>query len=126
MRLTGLMLFLFVAGVTAASAQTPQEADSLYKTQCATCHEAGVARAPNRDGLRRLTPQSIGAALTVGSMREQGQNLTLDQIQLLARTLGTAPATGTATANACASNESASLAKPLEQPNWNGWGHGAW
>jgi len=122
MRLSGLMLFLIAVGVTAASAQTPQEAESLYKTHCASCHDAGVARAPDRDGLRRLTPQAIGAALTVGSMREQGQNLTLDQIQLLARTFGTAPA-GTATAsNTCSPTESATFSKPLEQPNWNGWG----
>lgn len=128
MRLPGLVLFLVALSATAAAAQAPaaqppQDAESIYKTRCASCHEAGVARAPNREGLRRLTPQAIGAALTAGSMREQGQNLTLDQIQLLARTLGTAPATANPTAaNTCTSNEPASLAEPLDQPNWNGWG----
>jgi polyvinyl alcohol dehydrogenase (cytochrome) len=122
MRLPSLMLLVFVGSVTAAAAQSPQEAESIYKTRCATCHEAGVARAPNRDGLRRLTPETIGAALTLGSMREQGQELTLAQIQLLARTLGAAPVTGTADGNACTSNDAVSLAKPLDQPHWNGWG----
>jgi polyvinyl alcohol dehydrogenase (cytochrome) len=122
MRLPSLMLLVFVGSVTAAAAQSPQEAESIYKTRCATCHEAGVARAPNRDGLRRLTPEAIGAALTLGSMREQGQELTLAQIQLLARTLGAAPVTGTADGNACTSNDAVSLAKPLDQPHWNGWG----
>jgi polyvinyl alcohol dehydrogenase (cytochrome) len=55
-------------------------------------------------------------------MREQGQDLLLAQIQLLARALGNAPATATSEGNACTANDSASLAKPLEQPNWNGWG----
>jgi polyvinyl alcohol dehydrogenase (cytochrome) len=124
MRLASLMLFVLASSVTAAAAQTPapQDADAMYKARCASCHEAGVARAPNRDGLRRLTPEAIGAALTLGSMREQGQELTLAQIQLLARALGSAPATGTPEGNACTANEFASLAKPLEQPNWNGWG----
>ena len=121
MRLPGLVLSLVALSATAAAAQAPQDAEAIYKTRCASCHEAGVARAPNREGLRRLTPQAIGAALTAGSMREQGQNLTLDQIQLLARTLGAAPTTGNPTA-ACTSNEPAPLTKPLEQPNWNGWG----
>jgi len=124
MRLASLMLFVLASSVNAAAAQTPtpQDADAIYKARCASCHEAGVARAPNRDGLRRLTPEAISAALTLGSMREQGQELTLAQIQLLARALGSAPATGTPAGNACTANDSASLAKPLEQPNWNGWG----
>src|SRR5688572_9266249 len=124
MRLASLLLFVLAWSVTAAAAQTPapQDADAIYKTRCASCHEAGVARAPNREGLRRLTPEAIAAALTTGSMREQGQDLTLAQIQLLARALGNAPATATPEGNACAANDSASLAKPLERPNWNGWG----
>ena len=127
MRLARLSLFFVAASASAALAQTPQasnqEAESLYTARCATCHDAGASRAPTREALRRLTPEAIGAALTAGSMREQGQSLTLAQIQLLARTLGTAPAGAPAPAsNACTSNESASLAKPLEQPNWNGWG----
>jgi len=127
MRLASLLLFFVAVSVSAAAGQTPQadnqDAESIYKTRCASCHEAGVARAPNREGLRRLTPEAIGGALTSGSMREQGQALTLAQIQLLARTLGAAPPTGTSTATtACTANESASIAKPLDQPNWNGWG----
>jgi polyvinyl alcohol dehydrogenase (cytochrome) len=121
MRLPSLVLFLTVVSVTAASAQTPepQDADAIYKTRCASCHEAGVQRAPNREGLRRLTPEAIVAALTSGSMRTQGQELTLAQIQTLARTLGAATG-GAPTNTSCSSNDS--LAKPFEQPNWNGWG----
>ncbi len=85
MRLPGLVMFVVALTVTAAAAQTPaaqtpppQDADAIYKTRCATCHEAGVARATNRDGLRRLAPEAITTALTTGSMRVQGQDLTLD------------------------------------------------
>ena len=127
MRVASLWLFVLAVTVSAASAQTPQaanqDAETIYKTRCASCHDAGVARAPSRDALRRMTPDAIATALVLGSMREQGQNLTLEQVQLLARTLGTAPTTATpAVTNACTSNESTALAKPLDQPNWNGWG----
>jgi polyvinyl alcohol dehydrogenase (cytochrome) len=128
MRLASLCLFLLAISATATVAQeATQEAESIYKARCASCHDAatagaaGAVRAPNRDALRRLTPEAIAAALATGSMREQGQELTLAQIQMLARTLGAAPATASA-GNACTANDQAPLAKPLEQPNWNGWG----
>ena len=125
MRVTSLVLVSLAVSVSAASAQAPQanqDAESLYRTRCASCHDAGVARAPNREGLRHLTPETITGALVVGSMREQGQELTLDQIQLLARTLGTAPAASAPAGNACPSTEPTLPARLLEQPNWNGWG----
>jgi polyvinyl alcohol dehydrogenase (cytochrome) len=41
----------------------------------------------------------------------------------LARTLGAAAATGaTPAGNACTANEPTTLANPLDQPKWNGWG----
>jgi polyvinyl alcohol dehydrogenase (cytochrome) len=122
MRLATLFVLILASNATAASAQTPQDAEAIYKERCATCHEAGVARAPNREGLRRLTPEVIAAALATGSMRQQGQELTLAQIQLLARTLGIPPATAIPSSGVCTSDESTSLARSLDQPNWNGWG----
>jgi polyvinyl alcohol dehydrogenase (cytochrome) len=125
MRLAIFCLFLLTMSATAAQAQgaSNQEAETIYKARCASCHDTGTGRAPNREALRRLTPQAIGVALTTGSMREQGQELTLDQVQMLARTLGAVPATAPATASAtCSPSEPTSLAKSLEQPNWNGWG----
>jgi polyvinyl alcohol dehydrogenase (cytochrome) len=123
MRVASLLLVLGL-GASAASAQTPaanQDAESIYKTRCASCHDTGVPRAPNREAMRRMPPEAIAAALASGSMRAQGQELTLAQIQLLARTLGNAPATAAPASNACSANEPMT-ADPLGQPNWNGWG----
>jgi polyvinyl alcohol dehydrogenase (cytochrome) len=127
MRVAGLCVFVVAVTVSTALAQTPQpasqEADALYKARCASCHDAGTGRAPNRDALRRLTSEAIAGALTLGSMREQGQELTLAQILTLARALGVAPPTDTGSAgNTCTANEQSTLTTPLDQPNWNGWG----
>ena len=93
MRLTSLLLLLLGVSVPAASAQTQQgttqDGESLYAERCAKCHESGVPRAANREGLRRLSPDAIRLALTTGTMRTQGAELTPAQIDILARLLGT-------------------------------------
>ena len=125
MRLPSLALFVVVVSVTSALAQTPQGVDGegLYAERCAKCHEAGVPRAANRAALRQLSPDAIRGALTTGVMRSQGAELTQAQIEALARTVGNATAiAASATNNTCSVDASSSFAKPLEQPNWNGWG----
>ena len=125
MRLTSLSLMILAVCVTSASGQTPQadtrEGDRLYTERCATCHESGVPRAANRAALSRLSPDVIRVALTTGTMRSQGNELTQAQIDALARAVGTATAVS-ATTNACSADTASSFANPLERPNWNGWG----
>jgi len=127
MRLTSFLLGVLVVSVTTASAQTTQgnnrEGEALYTDRCAKCHESGVPRAATREALSRLSPDVIRAALTTGSMRTQGAELTQGQIELLARTLGTAaPVPASTNNNACTAQTSAPFANPLDQPHWNGWG----
>ena len=128
MRLAGLLLLILGVSVPAASAQTQQgtnqDGESLYTARCATCHESGVPRAVNRAALRRLSPDTIRLALTTGSMRAQGAELTPAQIDILARLLGTAaPAAASgSTDNVCPGSASSSFANPLDRPRWNGWG----
>src|SRR6185436_2868042 len=125
MRLPSLAMFVVVLSVTSALAQTPQGVDGegLYAERCAKCHEAGVPRAANRAALRQLSPDAIRGALTTGIMRSQGAELTQAQIEALARTVGNATAiAASATNNTCSVDASSSFAKPLEPPNWNGWG----
>jgi len=124
MRLPGLALLVLGVCVAPAFGQTPQgdsgEGDRLYTDKCAKCHEAGVPRAPVRQALSRLSPDAIRSALTTGSMRSQGAELTQAQVEALARTIGTAPAASTN--NACTAAASSSFADPFDRPSWNGWG----
>src|SRR3954468_22203607 len=46
-----VLLLFFSAGPLSA-----EDGATLYKQICATCHEAGVERAPNRQALRAMSP----------------------------------------------------------------------
>jgi polyvinyl alcohol dehydrogenase (cytochrome) len=124
MRLVSVLVFAVSVPAFGQAQNAPNpDAEALYKSRCASCHDAGVARAANRETLRSFSPDAIRLALTSGSMRTQGADLTTTQVDALARLLGGATA---ATAprradNACPAGPAA-FANPLEQPNWNGWG----
>jgi polyvinyl alcohol dehydrogenase (cytochrome) len=125
MRLTSLLLLLSLS-VSTASAQTQpgttQDGESLYAERCAKCHESGVPRAANREALRRLSPDAVRLALTTGTMRTQGADLTPAQIDSLARLLGTAALPSTSGDHACPASPSSAFANALDRPRWNGWG----
>lgn len=127
MRVASLLLLVLGVTVPAANGQTQQtqnqDGEKLYTERCATCHETGVPRAPNRAALRLLAPDTIRLAMTLGSMRTQAEGLTLPQIELLARTLGAATAASPSVDNSCPAN-APSFVNALERPRWNGWGAG--
>lgn len=98
----------------------------LYRQKCATCHTGskGASGAPALTELMALSPESIYATLSTGTMAAVvGQKLTDDERRALASYLGGRPLTDTGGAdkmtNHCASNP------PLENiaagPSWNGW-----
>ena len=51
--------------MTGASAQTPEDAEAIYKTRCATCHEAGVSRAPGQKTWTWKLPPLLAGAHSV-------------------------------------------------------------
>lgn len=55
-------LFLFLDVYMPAAAHA-QDGATLFKTYCATRHEAGDSRAPNREILGQLSPEQILQAL---------------------------------------------------------------
>lgn len=62
-------LILATAAMPSHAEETPTSSgEVLYRERCATCHEGGVARAPDRNALRQLSPERIGFALAYGMM----------------------------------------------------------
>jgi polyvinyl alcohol dehydrogenase (cytochrome) len=51
------------------------EGETVYRVQCASCHEGGIARAPQRVLLGYMTADRIVEALSSGAMRSQGSAL---------------------------------------------------
>ena len=69
--------FLLAALALPAVAQAPDGA-AVFQANCASCHvnPAPDSRAPTREVLARIAPESIMVALTSGQMFRQGSALT--------------------------------------------------
>ena len=52
----------------AARSSYAQDAAALYKDLCASCHDAGADRAPNRQALGAMSPERVLQAMETGSM----------------------------------------------------------
>jgi polyvinyl alcohol dehydrogenase (cytochrome) len=100
----------------------------LFAQHCAMCHVNSSAgqRAPDLSVLRKLPPEEIVNALTIGSMSGQAQGLSEAEKRMIAEAISTQPA-GTvaggdakAMSNPCPSNPP--FADPSSGAAWNGWG----
>lgn len=115
------------AGNKATAAQQETDAnkagEALYKERCASCHEGGVLRAPNRAALKEMSPENIRFALKAGSMVVQGLGLSSAQIAAVIEFLtGKQPAKEEMSAAAFCAPGAPAFAAPLTKPHWNGWG----
>ncbi len=116
-----LLLVAVCAGFAAQDKSTAnQDLEGLYRQQCATCHDHGVPRAPNRAALALISAENIRLALTNGSMKSQGERLTPAQIEALSQLLG-AKRSASEVPNTCQGADQ-TFADPLNQPRWSGWG----
>jgi polyvinyl alcohol dehydrogenase (cytochrome) len=100
-----------------------QDGAALYRQRCASCHEGGVARAPQADALKQMSPENVVFALNSGSMAFQAFGLTQAEIRAVSEFV-----TGKAMANepfpktAYCGDAGPSLDQSLTKPRWNGWG----
>ena len=124
-----------LVGAAAASAQTASGTIRLFEERCATCHRnPGVARAtgaeqaPDIDALRKLSPDTVYAAMTMNPTpaHAQAQADLMDIVKrgfaefVGGRKLGSAPAGDPkGMANQCGAN--AKFVNPSSTPSWNGW-----
>jgi polyvinyl alcohol dehydrogenase (cytochrome) len=132
--LLGVLMAMFLPWAGAVSAQEQAHpagwvaAQITFEKNCASCHGNASAdtRAPNRETLMKLAPETIYAALTSGPMVVQAKNLTDEEKRLVAQHLSGRPfgsaGAGEAKAmtNRCATN--LPLGDPSAGPAWNGWG----
>src|SRR5215510_10306339 len=81
-----LAALLVSSAPSVLSAQTP-DAESLYARSCASCHDAGVNRAPNREAFRAMPAERILAAMETGSMITMANNRTAVERRAIAEFL---------------------------------------
>jgi len=119
-------ILMLAAGIVAAQEKTAakNEGEALYGERCASCHDAGVARAPSRAAMAEMPPDGIRSALTTGRMSSQGANLTAAQIDAVSHFLSNqAAAQQQAPWEQFACHAAGRPLVPVAgQPQWNGWG----
>ncbi|HXQ26079.1 MAG TPA: PQQ-binding-like beta-propeller repeat protein [Candidatus Acidoferrales bacterium] len=138
-RCIGALLIACVLAVLAtahpALAQNPSPipaspGETVFGQHCASCHvgPSRTDRAPDLKTLMELTPESVFAAITTGSMIVPAQKLTDDEKKFVSEYLGGRPLdtkhTGSAESmsNRCSSNPP--VENPSAGPSWNGWSAG--
>jgi len=130
MRPAFVLVTLFLAGALAApaAAQAPDGA-AVFQAACASCHAqpAPDSRAPTRDVLAQLAPESILVALTSGQMFRQGSALSDAERRAVAGFLAGRPvgtAASLSSVGRCIAKAPAITAADVAN-GWNGWGAGA-
>ena len=115
-----VVVFGLLAGCSAKAGLSDADkshAETLYKANCAACHDAASTGAPMRSALEKRTPAAILAALETGLMREQGKMLQPNERTLIANHLG---AKSTKVAGTMCKGSLNLNGKPA----WNRWGNG--
>ena len=72
-------LLLFCASLLSA-----QDGATLYKRTCASCHDAGIERAPNPETLKAMSPEQVLAVMETGAMTTMASRLSAAQRRAVA------------------------------------------
>jgi polyvinyl alcohol dehydrogenase (cytochrome) len=117
----GCLVFLTMAWPVSAD-----DAPTLYKQLCATCHDTGVGRAPTRDVLQAMTPERVLTAMESGAMLSMAAGRTGVERRAIAefvtgKTFSEALSM-TPSPQAMCRATAGEFANPLSGTMWNGWG----
>jgi polyvinyl alcohol dehydrogenase (cytochrome) len=115
-----LVILLFAARHVQA-----QDGETFYKTLCASCHDGGADRAPDRAALRAMTPERVLAAMESGPMVSIASGRSTVERRVIAefvtgKSFAQPMNTRPAPESLCSGSEG--FANPLGGPRWNGWG----
>src|SRR5579871_442094 len=100
-----------------------QDGSALYHEHCASCHDAGVGRAPQPAALKQMSPENVQFALNAGAMVRQGAALTAAEVVAVSQFVtGKVLAKETVAKQAFCEDAGPPLDQALAQPRWNGWG----
>ncbi len=116
----GTLSLLLTAGALSA-----QDGPAVYRAACASCHDAGLQRAPNRAALELMSPERVLTSLESGSMvsmtaaRSAMERRTVAEFvtgKSFQRALITRPSPQAMCSGAASGADSV-----LSGPTWNGW-----
>lgn len=101
-----------------------QNGETLYKQNCASCHDGGADRAPNREAFRAMSPERVLAAMETGGMISMASRRTAAERRAIAefltgKSFGKPLDTNPSPQAMCRGNSSSFA---LTGPVWNGWG----
>jgi polyvinyl alcohol dehydrogenase (cytochrome) len=116
-----------VLGLWPASAvRAAEDGASLYKQLCASCHDAGTDRAPNREALLSMSAERVLSALESGPMLSMAAGRTGTERRAIAEFVAGKPfaqaLSTTPSAQAMCRAGAAGPADPLSGSAWNAWG----
>ena len=116
-------LCLAVVQWSAPAGAMEPDAEQLYNTYCAQCHEGQVKRAPIREVMSRLPAEMVLHSLSVGKMRMQGWMRTIAERRALSEwiTGKKIKDTDDTVAGFCA-DAPGEFSVEDGAPQWNGWG----
>jgi polyvinyl alcohol dehydrogenase (cytochrome) len=117
----GCVVLFSVAGPLAAD-----DGATLYKQLCATCHDAGVERAPSREAFRAMSPERVLTAMESGAMISMASGRTGVERRDIAefvtgKSFGQALSMTPSAQSMCRAT-AGEFTNPLSGPIWNGWG----
>src|SRR5499427_4064584 len=115
------VVVLFLIGTPVSG----QDGPSVYRAACASCHDAGIDKAPARAALMAMTPERVLASLESGSMISMTAARSASERRAVAefvtgKSFKQPLVTRPAPQSMC--TQQSAPANPLAAPAWNGWG----
>src|SRR4029453_2869942 len=123
--LVACLVFLWISSGRATAQNTVPDVAALYQTHCASCHDNGAARAPDRETRKTMLPTGGPEGLETGPMISMAVGRSVAERRALAEFV-----TGKTFASAfdlkpppqAMCQATPPEFNPESGPRWNGWG----